>query len=188
LKGERSSTTLVKAVSSGRNVTLKIFQTHLFSESKSEFDSTMDIAKLLSRATKQNKIAPSRNVPPTKLPSAGTSDNPQLYHDAVPESRGKKRKRGTEELKEKTLGQDEDEGLNFFAPPASKVRSEKSTPTEKDTQATKLSKSITPISTRSILDEEECRNILRSHRLKITLLKSGNAKEKKVKKTRVSRL
>jgi ATP-dependent RNA helicase DDX52/ROK1 len=148
----------------------------------------MDITKLLSRAVKQNKNAPSKNIPSAKLPSAGTSDNPQLYHDAVPESRGKKRKRGTEELKEKTPGQDEDEGLNFFAPKASKVKSEKSTPTKKDTQATKPAKNITPVSTRNILDEEECRNILRSHRLKITLLPSGKAKEKKVKKSKKTKV
>ena len=147
----------------------------------------MDIAKLLSRAVKQKKHAPSKNIPSTKLPSGGTSDNPQLYHDAIPESRGKKRKRDTEELKEKTQDQNEEECLNFFAPKASK-KSEKITAMKKDIQAMNSSRHSTPAFTRNILDEDECRNILRSHRLKIALLPSGKAKEKKIKKSKKTKI
>ena len=154
---------------------------------KSDLETTMDIAKLLSRAVKQKKHAPSKIIPTTKLPSAGTSDNPQLYHDAIPESRGTKRKRDTEELKEKTRGQDEEEGLNFFAPRASK-KSEKTTAMKKDIETINPSRHSTPVSTRNILDEDECRNILRSHRLKITLLPSGKAKEKKIKKSKKTKI
>ncbi|PMD37900.1 P-loop containing nucleoside triphosphate hydrolase protein [Hyaloscypha variabilis F] len=139
----------------------------------------MDILKILSRSTKHvNKSAGGKDTGSVKVPSAGTSSNPQLYHDAIPESRGKKRKREVEQNKEDAPG-DEDETIDFFAtkvaPPKSK------TPRSAD-QAPQASEET--VSQEKLLEEEECRQILRSHRLKVTLLPPGNAPPKKVKKSK----
>src|ERR1700678_2851419 len=85
----------------------------------------MDILKILSRSTKHvNKSAGGKDTSSVKVPSAGTSSNPQLYNDAIPESRGKKRKRRAEQNEEDAPG-DKDETIDFFAtkvaPPKSKT-------------------------------------------------------------------
>jgi ATP-dependent RNA helicase DDX52/ROK1 len=146
----------------------------------------MDILKILSRSTKQpNKAAGAKAS--TKLPSAGTSANPQLYHDAVPESRGKKRKRGAEKVEQQTEDQEEDgETLNFFAPKAAVPKIKKSAPTE-DGKSTLKSSGATAQPAPKVLDEGECRHILRSHRLKVTLLPAGKSTDKKVKKSKKSK-
>jgi ATP-dependent RNA helicase DDX52/ROK1 len=71
---------------------------------------------------------------PLKLPSAGTSSNPQLYHDAIPESRGKKRKRRAEQNEENAPG-DKDETIDFFA---TKVAAPKSKTPRSADQSRKL--------------------------------------------------
>lgn len=140
----------------------------------------MDILKLLSRSTKQvNKASANKGVS-GKLPSAGTSANPQLYHDAIPESRGKKRKRGTGN-EEVDVQAKEEETIDFFAtksaaPKTKKVAEEStSTPPKNDSPSTKF------------LDEAECRQILKSHRLKVTLLPGLKFPEKKIKKSKKSK-
>ncbi|KUJ08695.1 P-loop containing nucleoside triphosphate hydrolase protein [Mollisia scopiformis] len=136
----------------------------------------MDILKLLSRSTKQTTRT-RKDAPSTKLPSAGTSANPQLFYDAIPEARGKKRKRGRET--EQVQAQDEAESnVNFFEEKAS-VSKEKKSPAPK--LATK-SESKTDI-VAELLDEGECRQLLRSHRLKATLLPS-NKPAKVIKKSK----
>lgn len=144
----------------------------------------MDIAKLLSRTVKQRKSPSGGSALPAKLPSAGTSANPQLFHDAIPESKGKKRKRGIEDLTKETQDQDENEGLDFFAQKGLRTKDGKSTSLKKTLETAKASETHTPFETRNILDEDDCRKIFRSHRLKVTLLPSGQTQKKKVKKSK----
>ncbi|KAK2627417.1 hypothetical protein QTJ16_003383 [Diplocarpon rosae] len=127
----------------------------------------MDILKLLSRSTKPSSKAGPRREISANLPSAGTTANPQLYQDTSLDSRGKKRKRA-ERVEEKTSNEpNEDENLDFFAPKSAAPKPKKTASVDNATRAPKL------------LDEEECRQILKSHRLKLTLLPSGKAPEKK---------
>ncbi|KAF9869620.1 ATP-dependent RNA helicase rok1 [Colletotrichum karsti] len=145
----------------------------------------MDILKVLSRGIKQpSKGAKSANNALTNLPSAGNRTNPQLFHDEVPSARGHKRKRGKEEVEEK-----EEEQLpevDFFAPKqeASKEdnKAKKAEEEEKEAEA--------PAVKPKLLPEDECRQILRSHRLKLTLLSERHkpakvTKSKKKKKVAV---
>jgi ATP-dependent RNA helicase DDX52/ROK1 len=145
---------------------------------------TMDILKLLSRSTKQvNKSTSVKGAASTKVPSTGTSSNPQLYHDAIPESRGKKRKRGAERVEE--MVKDPDEGhIDFFATKTTTPKPNSAPSAEEHSQASTEDVSRKPT---KLLDEEECRRILRSHRLKITLLPPGNVAAKKVKISKKSK-
>jgi len=145
----------------------------------------MDILKILSRSTKQsNKFAGAKT---TKLPSAGTSANPQLYHDANPESRGTKRKRGAEKVEEQEQSQEEDEeALNFFASQSAAPKLKKTTPVQDGKKAPKSRDSNAQLAPK-LLDEGECRQILRSHRLKVTLLPGEKQTVKKVKKSKKSK-
>lgn len=142
----------------------------------------MDILKLLSRSTNQKKKSPGKDALPLKLPSSGNTANPQLYHDAIPESRGKKRKRGDALVAEDVQGQDKEE-IDFFAPKVTKSNSQKhsSRDAAQAAQPSKTSKSPP-----QLLDEDECRQILRSHRLKVTLLPTNREREKKIKKSKKS--
>jgi ATP-dependent RNA helicase DDX52/ROK1 len=141
----------------------------------------MDILKILSRCTKQvNKSSGGKDPSSVKLPSAGNTSNPQLYHDAIPESRGKKRKRGAEHDIENAQGQVE-EAIDFFA---TKAAAPKSKPPRSADQSTKAPPKDSSPAAANLLDEEECRQLLRSHRLKVTLLPPGNAPAKKVKKSK----
>ncbi|CZT03919.1 related to ATP-dependent RNA helicase ROK1 [Rhynchosporium graminicola] len=139
----------------------------------------MDILKILSRSTKRPNKSSTSSTTPAKLPSAGVSANPQLYHDAIPDSRGKKRKRGAAQVEEQTALKEEDEDVDFFAPKATAPKAKKTRPEEAD-NATKTQ----PSTEGKLLDQDECRQILKSHRLKITLLPSGRAAEKKIKKSK----
>lgn len=142
----------------------------------------MDILKLLSRSSrKPQKPTSAKNEVPTKLPSAGSSANPQLYHDAVPESRGKKRKRIAEKIDNPTKEQEED--VDFFAPKLPKPKSK----SEKVGNGEEPRASHDALPAAKLLDEEECRQILRSHRLKLTLLPSSKP-QKKVKKSKKSKV
>ncbi|KAG5789063.1 hypothetical protein H9Q69_011873 [Fusarium xylarioides] len=132
----------------------------------------MDILKVLSRGTKKTqKNSPNSSNSQQKLPSAGTSTNPQLYHDQV---RGQKRKRTKNEPE--TEAQYELPEVDFFAPkrePVVKTAVE----TEGLVQVPK------PTRPSRLLSEDECRQLLRSHRLKITLL-SKTEDQSKVKKSK----
>jgi ATP-dependent RNA helicase DDX52/ROK1 len=140
----------------------------------------MDIKKLLSRSTKKvNKGLKGKDGDQLKLPSAGTSANPQLYHDAIPESRGKKRKRGDGKVEEGAQGQEE-EVFDFFAPKSTKTKA------KGDEDAAAEKKQVQTLPPAELLDEEECRQILRSHRLKLHLLPIPKP-EKKAKKSKKSK-
>ena len=134
----------------------------------------MDILKVLSRGTKKSakgqQASGSSKSALNGLPSAGIKTNPQLYHDEV---RGQKRKRVVAESAEAT---DEDlPVVDFFAP-------QNETPVNKPTAGlgkAKRAPSPAPKPAKR-LSEEECRQLLRSHRLKMTLL--SKKEEKKVEK------
>jgi ATP-dependent RNA helicase DDX52/ROK1 len=146
----------------------------------------MDIRKLLSRSAKKPQKGPVvKDGGPTKLPSAGTPANPQLFHDAIPESRGKKRKRGTERVEEEANDQEE-ESVDFFAPKSTKPKSKKEDQTDGVLETPKDGEDDSPAV--KLLDEEECRQILRSHRLKLTLLSSAKEEEKKAKKSKKAKV
>lgn len=139
----------------------------------------MDILKILSRGTKKTNVAQNAaGAGKVTLPSAGAKVNPQLYHDKV---RGQKRKAEAEQV-DNNSDSDLPE-VNFFAPtePTSTHK-----PETKQTQARAASPPRKPAKTMS---EDECRQILRSHRLKFTILskdaepmppkKSSKKKQKK---------
>ncbi|KZZ92033.1 DNA/RNA helicase, DEAD/DEAH box type [Moelleriella libera RCEF 2490] len=133
----------------------------------------MDILKVLSRGTKKN---PKRHLfgqdAEAQLPSAGTKANPQLYHDEV---RGLKRKRVGEEAGAPAAAQLP--LVDFFAPKDAKAAVEEGSPAHKERAASPV-----PAPTRR-LSEEECRQLLRSHRLKVTLM-SKHDDHSKVKKSK----
>ncbi|KAK2594983.1 RNA-dependent ATPase rok1 [Conoideocrella luteorostrata] len=133
----------------------------------------MDILKVLSRGTKKSfKGSAAKTNAAAQLPSAGTKANPQLYHDEV---RGMKRKRAGEETE--TTAAAELPVVDFFAP-----KQEPSETKHDERQAAKREPSPEPLPAKN-LTEEECRQLLRSHRLKITLL-SKHEEQKKVKKSK----
>ncbi|OAA46887.1 DNA/RNA helicase, DEAD/DEAH box type [Metarhizium rileyi] len=131
----------------------------------------MDILKVLSRGTKKTSkgSGPDANA---LLPSAGTKTNPQLYHDEI---RGMKRKRGAENSEEAVPT--ELPIVDFFAPKAEATENLKA-----EANTCRREPSPAPVPTQK-LTEDECRQLLRSHRLKITLL-SRHEEQKKVKKSK----
>ncbi|KAF4971959.1 hypothetical protein FSARC_1359 [Fusarium sarcochroum] len=132
----------------------------------------MDILKVLSRGTKKTgKGNQTGNNAQPKLPSAGTSTNPQLFHDQV---RGQKRKRTKNEPEPEA--HTELPEVDFFAPKPEPV-AKSVVETEEPVQAPK------PTRSSRLLSEDECRQLLRSHRLKITLL-SKPEDQSKVKKSK----
>ncbi|TLS29599.1 hypothetical protein PpBr36_00259 [Pyricularia pennisetigena] len=151
----------------------------------------MDILKVLSRGTKQAAKKP--GVPATilaqaNIPSAGVETNPQLYHDHVgPPPKGKKRKRKsrTQDHDHMDDSVDEDAELSdfdFFAPKTrrdsdvagSKARAADVKKAKKDTAQAEKARPI---------ELDECKRILRSHRLKYTLLPVQKATPAKVEKS-----
>ncbi|CAM1504306.1 Fc.00g018970.m01.CDS01 [Cosmosporella sp. VM-42] len=133
----------------------------------------MDILKVLSRGTKKTGKNARNGNNLAKLPSAGTKTNPQLFHDEV---RGQKRKRNREETETPEAPSELPE-VDFFAPKpgnAPKAHAEPENVERAPSPAPELSK---------FLSKEECRQLLRSHRLKITLL-SKTEDQSKVKKSK----
>ncbi|KAK1985016.1 DEAD/DEAH box helicase [Colletotrichum cereale] len=148
----------------------------------------MDILKILSRGIKQPpKGAKGANKSAANLPSAGNRTNPQLFHDEVPSARGHKRKRGREEVEGK--GEEEEEELpevDFFAPKpdpseeADKAKAKAAAAAANEKRAALSAPAVKP----KLLPEDECRQILRSHRLKLTLLSERHRKPSKVTKSK----
>lgn len=135
----------------------------------------MDILKVLSRGT--TKTGPRSGArPAAKLPSAGATTNPQLFHDEV---RGQKRKRATDKIQASTA--EELPEVDFFAPKEEAVPKQQ---TKDEDESREESLAADPKTTR--LDEDECRSLLRSHRLKISLL-SKREETLKVKKSKKSK-
>ncbi|KAK2774427.1 ATP-dependent RNA helicase rok1 [Colletotrichum kahawae] len=139
----------------------------------------MDILKVLSRGIKQpSKGSKPGNNATSNLPSAGNRPNPQLFHDEVPSARGHKRKRTKDEVEEK-----EEEQLpevDFFAPKPDPL---KQAAEAKETSSQESDKAEAPKVKPKLLPEDECRQILRSHRLKLTLLSERHKNQSKVTKS-----
>ncbi|KAH8813340.1 P-loop containing nucleoside triphosphate hydrolase protein [Xylogone sp. PMI_703] len=146
----------------------------------------MDVVKLLTRSTNlSKKVSKGKDASAIKLPSAGSAVNPQLFHDEVPELRGKKRKRNDVRVEQSEDAEVEDEEIDFFASRSSASKPKKSG-TRDRSQSAKIE---TTQDSPSLLDEDECRQTLRSHRLKATLLPPIDPpkKAKKAKKRKESR-
>ncbi|KAI1752698.1 ATP-dependent RNA helicase ROK1 [Xylaria castorea] len=130
----------------------------------------MDVLKILSRGAKKTA---SRQ--PFEFKPAPKAQNPQLYHD-----KGLKRKRNEEEDQ---FGRDREEAkdlsLDFFAPREPKDPKPAVQPT-----AILDSCEEKPKPKPSLLDDEEVRQVLRSHRLKFTLLSNHEDQKAKVTKSK----
>ncbi|CAD6501432.1 BgTH12-01684 [Blumeria graminis f. sp. triticale] len=123
----------------------------------------MDIFQLLTRSTKIAKKSSNQATPSATFPSSGVSGCPQIYHDQSQESRGKKRRH--DDHNEFS----DDEEVNFFATKSTLPRPQEvvtSDTEEKQYQS---------------LNEDECRKILQSHRIKVSLLGSEEPQNKKSK-------
>lgn len=144
----------------------------------------MDILKVLSRGTKRTaKGAAQSGGASAKLPSSTgvAATNPQLYHDEV---RGQKRKRSkTEKNEPEDHASEELPDVDFFAP---KSTEPSSTQTKShDSKAKAGGRASSPVSKPAKrISDEECRQILRSHRLKMTLMSKHEEEPKKVKKSK----
>lgn len=137
----------------------------------------MDILKTLRRSTKGS----SRNLSAqhASVPSGGATSNPQLFQDEVFDSgRGKKRKRGDGGTNGEAALPDASEDVDFFAIKTVSSKTKTSKPNENDCQLPFKQDQPAP----TPLDYEECRRILKSHRLKMTLLPSGADPKLKPKK------
>ncbi|KAG5945217.1 RNA-dependent ATPase rok1 [Claviceps monticola] len=138
----------------------------------------MDIFKVLSRGTKRPGAAAAKHSALAQLPSAGTKANPQLYHDEV---RGMKRKRHADVDTEAPIRAEELPIVDFFAPPK-----QLETPASKKGDAHVVvrvpSPEVPAPAAAKKLTEEECRQLLRSHRLKIALL-SKHEEQNKINKS-----
>ncbi|CEJ88905.1 Putative ATP-dependent RNA helicase ROK1 [[Torrubiella] hemipterigena] len=131
----------------------------------------MDILKILSRGTKKTNTASTSATATGDLPSSGAKVNPQLYNDSV---RGQKRKRQANQTDDKV--EDELPEVNFFpAPDATSAREQESA--KKPQRAASPPRKPT-----KRLPEDECRQIFRSHRLKLTIL----SKDQELKKPKKS--
>lgn len=150
----------------------------------------MDILKILSRSTKQKGNSASTRADNPTLPSAGTSATPQLFNDVVAESRGKKRKRGGGKLEtdEQSLGDGVTETLNFFTPKPSTARTNADDNSVIGGKAKASAHEIADSTPFELLEEAECRQILRSHRLKVTLLPISDSTKSRARKTKEGRV
>lgn len=137
----------------------------------------MDIFRALSLGTTVRKGG--KPAPGGTLPSAGSRANAQLYHDEVGTTRGTKRKRADQGGDEES-DEDDASSLDFFAPkePTKGARKDSAQPKTTPKPKSKPSRKA------KLLDEDECKQILRSHRLKFTLLSAGADKKSKVKKSK----
>lgn len=142
----------------------------------------MDILKTLTRSTKLS----SRNLSAqqSSLPSSGTNLNPQLFHDqGLAQARGKKRKRAGEAKNGNPAAADETEDVDFFAPKAPPKKTKQGDLLSKQRSHTENDDKL-DLQTPQILDDVECRRILHSHRLKVTLLPSATQPKSKQKKSK----
>ncbi|KAK0731828.1 P-loop containing nucleoside triphosphate hydrolase protein [Lasiosphaeris hirsuta] len=134
----------------------------------------MDILKVLSRGLKPNPQRKAQTAGTPLLPSSGSRPNPQFFHDDIGTTKSKKRKRRKgAQADDAADGEDSDNDsevsdVDYFNPkpaaPAPDTTSTVSAPAANpEPLASKPEAS-------KLLDEDECRQILRSHRLKLTIL------------------
>ncbi|KAI1186344.1 ATP-dependent RNA helicase ROK1 [Nemania serpens] len=129
----------------------------------------MDVLKILSRGAKKSSHQPFEFKPAPKV------QNPQLFHDKT-----LKRKRNEQEDQ---FGQDrheaEDLSLDFFAPRDAKEHKPAAQP-----EIASAPPEAKPTPESSLLDDNEVRQVLRSHRLKFTILSDHEDQRKKVTKSK----
>ncbi|KAF2753167.1 P-loop containing nucleoside triphosphate hydrolase protein [Pseudovirgaria hyperparasitica] len=144
----------------------------------------MDVLKLLTRSTKYSK-ANSHQTSASKTPSSGQTNNPQLFASHAPkcdESEPPRKKRKAE-----NGDGDLPQELNFFAEPLQAAakgdgdgrnrqggagKSKKETKFSTD----KIQETTDGVGTdKPVLGEEECKKILRTHKIKITVLENLQA-------------
>ncbi|KAH8883602.1 P-loop containing nucleoside triphosphate hydrolase protein [Thozetella sp. PMI_491] len=129
----------------------------------------MDILKVLSRGTKSANRTNSRSST-SQLPSEGTLPNPQFFHDDAGRSGSKKRKRAKES--ERKDEEDEEIDVDYFAP----KKEDAPQPVQASPVARDEAKERKRKRKAKLLDEDECRQILKSHRLKFTILSGRSGK------------
>lgn len=149
----------------------------------------MDILKVLSRGTKKTTNLGSgtgSSTTTSKLPSAGAKTNPQLFHDEI---RGQKRKRVAVDSDAPAVAAEAElPEVDFFAP---KIDTTTQDTTSGGAKRAKRAESPAPAHAPiQKLSEDECRQILRSHRLKLTYMLKPEApsrvsKPSKKKKNKV---
>lgn len=140
--------------------------------------SARDLFRILTRGTNIKSSAFERLS--AKLPSAGTAANPQLFHD---ETRGQKRKRPakTGDSEKKDASADALPVVDFFAPapqPAA-APDDDDDDEQEDSDDDEADNAAKPQ-----LTKEECLQVLKSHRIKVTLMwrQQEAVPEKKKKK------
>lgn len=126
----------------------------------------MDVLKILSRGAKKSSAQPFDFKPAPKV------QNPQLYHD-----KGLKRKRIEEEDQFARKEEVDDSSPDFFAP-----REPKEPRPIVQTAVCVESPNEKSKPKASLLDDDEVRRVLRSHRLKFTLLSNHEDQRAKVTK------
>ncbi|KAI0966391.1 P-loop containing nucleoside triphosphate hydrolase protein [Xylaria arbuscula] len=131
----------------------------------------MDVLKILSRGAKK-----SSSNQPFEFKPAPRVQNPQLYHD-----KKLKRKRDDQDIQ---FGKDHDETedptLDFFASRESK----QAKPTAQPTVVQLPKEEPQPEPESSLLDDADVRQVLRSHRLKFTLLSDHVDQRAKITKSK----
>ncbi|KAI1267463.1 P-loop containing nucleoside triphosphate hydrolase protein [Xylariaceae sp. FL1019] len=126
----------------------------------------MDILKILSRGTKKNTTQSF-----DFKPAAPRVQNPQLFHDKT-----LKRKRNEKEDDRfgNNVAAGDEPSLDFFAPKETKPAVKPVAVQQKPKDEPKP----------SLLDDEQVRQVLRSHRLKFTLLSSHDDQKSRVSKSK----
>ena len=147
-----------------------------------EGSSVRDIFKILTRGT-NIKARPFDSKTAASHPSAGSQANPQLFHDEI---RGHKRKRPGDDTTGPKKTESDLPEVDFFAP-KTEPASEKKHVERKEPSAQEAAPTATAA---SLLTTEECRQVLKSHRIKVTLMwkyenQSRVKKSKKKKKVEV---
>jgi ATP-dependent RNA helicase DDX52/ROK1 len=128
----------------------------------------MDILKILTRGISNGRKPAQSNAPTTNLPSAGNVAHPQLFHDDIPSKQGKKRKRAKKEGAQGggTVEEDSDvSDIDYFAP-----KREAGDEDESKTAVIEEQASMKKKKRAKLMSEDDCRQILKSHRLKFTVL------------------
>ena len=142
----------------------------------SNLGSAMDILKMLTRSTNLQKSSANSGKPISQHPSAGIPLNQSLFgaegtpsvepvkvHAATGHRQGVKRKRGS---LERRLTRGEHDSLNFFEKHGEEIRN-----ISPDLENSSIGGRISePTQSLINLTEEECRKILRTHKVKITVL------------------
>lgn len=153
----------------------------------------MNVFKLLSRTSKGGQSAPAQ-----KLPSSGAAANPQLFGHDEPSTntkvtgKNKKRKRGQDVADTET---EVPADIDFFGGGAkpnssgSQQRRSKPDDAQKSTDADRSEDSDEQNSKpeSASYDEDECKRVLRSHKLKAVVLEDFAPIEKEGKKERKSK-